>query len=236
MSEWTMKRFWTKAAAKAEGEAWTITLDGRGVRTPSKALLTVPTQALADAIAAEWDAQDKEIDPNSMPLTRLANSAQDKVAVQHGAVADMLADYGGSDLLCYRAQMPEALIARQAQAWDPLLDWARETHGIALEVQAGLMPKLQSDQSLLKMSELTHALPAPILTGFHEFVTLSGSWVIAYATLTGCKSPEALWDIALLDEIWQEEQWGVDEEAQEARQVKKEAFLTADRFVRLCES
>lgn len=119
MSGWAKKRFWKETTVESVEGGYGVFLDGRAVKTPAKAALVVPTEAMAEAMAAEWDAQEGEIDPNTMPVTRSANAAIDKVAVQHTEVADMLAEYGGSDLLCYRATSPEELIARQAEGWDP---------------------------------------------------------------------------------------------------------------------
>lgn len=233
MSEWTMKRFWKEACAVDAEGGFGIALDGRAVKTPSKQALIVPTRALAEAIAAEWDAQAEVVNPEVMPLTRLSNSALDKVSVQHAAVADMLAEYGGSDLLCYRAEGPQVLIDRQAAAWDPLLAWADTTYGIRLDLQAGIMPVPQPDASLQKMRDKTRALPAFELTAFHELVTLPGSWIIGFAALTQYSSAKHLWAAAHIDEIWQAEQWGDDEEALAARAVKEQAFLTALRFAEL---
>jgi chaperone required for assembly of F1-ATPase len=236
MSEWAMKRFWTSAdVAEADG-GFAVVLDGRPVKTPAKQGLILPTKALAQAVAEEWDAQEEKVDPEAMPLTRLSNSAVDKVAKQHGDVAAMLAEYGGSDLLCYRAERPDELIRRQSAAWDSMLGWARDTHGIELVTQGGVMPVAQPDASLAKMSELTHALDPFELTAFHELVTLSGSWILGYAALTELEAPDSLWNRTIVDELWQEEQWGADEEALESRDVKRAAFLIGHRYNVLCRA
>lgn len=232
MSDWKLKRFWTEAAASETDNGWTVTLDGRAVKTPAKALLTVPTQALAEAVAAEWAAQEGEVNPNAMPFTRLANSAQDKVAVQHADVAAMLAEYGGSDLLCYRAQSPQELVDRQAAEWDPLLAWIAEAEGIVLNVQSGIMPTSQPEDALDRIHTLTRAMTPTVLTGFHDLVALSGSWVIAYRALSDAAQAEALWQAAHVDEIWQAEQWGDDEEALATRAIKRAAFIDALTFAR----
>ncbi len=227
-----MKRFWKVAEATEQETGFGVALDGRPVRTPGKQPLVVPTRALAEELAAEWEAQEEVVNPELMPFTRLSNSALDKVTVQHAEVAAMIAEYGGSDLLCYRADGPQALIERQTVAWDPLLDWARDTHGIVLNVQTGLMPVPQPDDSLHRMHALTAAMPSFELTAFHELVTLPGSWIIGLAALSGHASADILWEAAHVDEIWQAEQWGDDEEALAARAVKKDAFLTALRFAK----
>ncbi len=233
MSEWALRRFWSKATAAETDDGWSVLLDARPLRTPAKRVLTAPTQGLAEAVAAEWDAQEGEVNPAKMPMTRLANSALDKVATQHAVVATLVADYGGSDLLCYRADGPQQLVDRQMTLWDPLLEWVANTHGIVLEVQTGLMPVAQPRESLQRIHNHTQDLSNHVLTGFHDLVSLSGSWVIGYAALTEHMPVDALWDIALIDEIWQAEQWGEDEEAMEVRANKRNAFLDALRFTQL---
>ena len=145
---WTAKRFWTDATVEEAAQGFTVRLDGRAVKTPAKAELVVPTTAMAEAIAQEWQAQDEVIDPNSMPVTRSANAAIDKVTAQFKEVADMLAAYGDSDVTCYRADTPDSLVARQAAAWDPLLEWAAVTFGARLFPVQGVMHAPQRpDQS-----------------------------------------------------------------------------------------
>jgi chaperone required for assembly of F1-ATPase len=233
MSEWKRKRFWKEVTTTEMEGGFSVRLDGRPVRTPGKAPFDLPSRALAEAVAEEWAAQEGEIDPEGMPLTRLSNSAIDKVATQHAPVAEMIADYGASDLLCYRAERPEGLVARQEEHWDALLDWAAEALDIELHVQSGLMPIPQPEASTAEILRRTSQLDPFDLTALHEFVTLSGSWVIGYAALTEAHPPERLWQSGLVDELWQEEQWGEDEEAMAARMAKRDAFLTAFRFATL---
>ncbi|MFN6978514.1 MAG: ATP12 family protein, partial [Gemmobacter sp.] len=151
MSEWTPRRFWSAAAAVPQAGGFAVCLDGRPVRTPARAALILPTAALAEAIAGEWDAQGPEVRPATMPLTRAANSAIDKVIPQRAAVADEVAGYGACDLICYRAEAPAALAARQASAWDPLVEFARETFGAPLNVTCGVMPAAQPGPSLERL-------------------------------------------------------------------------------------
>lgn len=228
-----MKRFWKAAHAEPAEGGFGVSLDGRAVKTPSKQALVVPSAALAQAIAAEWDAQREVVKPETMPFTRLANSALDKVRVQHAEVAAMLAEYGGSDLLCYRAEAPEGLVARQAAAWDPLLARIAAEQGVRLNVQTGVMPTAQPAEALARVHALTAALTPFTLTAFHELVTLPGSWVVGFAALNGWHSAPELWQAAHVDEIWQAEHWGDDEEALAARALKQEAFETALRFARM---
>ena len=160
MSEWAPKRFWKATEAAPVDGGFTVLLDGRTVKTPAKATLVVPTEDLANAVAQEFAAQDEFIDPNTMPFTRTCNSAIDKVRVQHAEVADLLADYGDSDLLCYRADGPDELVARQADKWDPLLDWAAETLGARLAPRVGVMHSPQDTQAIAALRKKVHALDA----------------------------------------------------------------------------
>jgi len=148
VSAWKAKRFWKTATAEGCDGGFTVRLDGRAVKTPAKSAFVLPTLAMAQAAAAEWDAQVKEVRPETMPVTRMANSAIDKVAVQFDEVAGLLAAYGESDLLCYRATGPVELIARQSAAWDPLLDWAAAVLGAPLVATAGVVHVAQPPGSI----------------------------------------------------------------------------------------
>lgn len=233
MSEWAMKRFWTKAAVAETDSGFAVHLDGRPVRTPAKAHLVVPTQALAQAIANEWEAQEKTVNPAAMPMTRGANAAIDKLSVQFEEVADNLAGYGDSDLLCYRASGPEALIARQAAAWDPPLDWAAQTFDARLEPRTGVMHAAQDPAALARLRQEVHALSPFQLAAFHDLVSLTGSLILGLAAIHDYAPPEALWDLSRIDESWQEEQWGRDEEATERAEFKRGEFFQAFRFYNL---
>ncbi|MEX0370550.1 MAG: ATP12 family chaperone protein [Tateyamaria sp.] len=230
MSEWKQKRFWTEATAEETGDGWTVKLDGRAVKTPAKAALVMPTQRMADAVAAEWDAQDEVVNPLSMPFTRSANAAIDKVAQQQAEVADMLAAYGDADLLCYRADAPEGLVERQAATWNPYLDWAADTLGARLHPRTGLMHESQAPEALGALSRQVHAMSAFELAGFHDLVSLSGSLVLGFAAAQDMHPALTIWAASRLDEIWQEEQWGVDEEAQQVAKIKEASFLHAKAF------
>lgn len=236
MSGWAKKRFWKETAYEASDGGFKVLLDGRGVKTPAKASLVVPTKAMAKAVVAEWDAQEGEIDPTGMPVTRSVNAAIDKVAVQHAEVADMLAEYGGSDLLCYRATTPEELIARQAEAWDPLLDWAAETFDARLKPVAGVMFEAQDADALSKLSAKTHDFDNFELAAFHDLVGISGSLIIGFAATRDLHPIETLWNLSRIDEQWQEDQWGRDDEAAEEAEKKKQAFLHAYSFFNLSKS
>lgn len=233
MSEWKAKRFWKQALAVPAKGGFGVELDGRAVKTPAKRALILPSEALAQAIAAEWDAQEEAINPTLMPFTRTANAAIDKVSIQKGEVADMLAAYGDSDLLCYRADGPEALIARQSQYWDPVLDWAADTLGARLHPRTGIMHKPQDPEALSRLSERTHALSDFELAAFHDLVSLSGSLILGFAAAMQAWDIHELWDFSRLDEEWQAEQWGRDEEADALMETKKRAFLHARQVLDL---
>ncbi|MDC0135152.1 ATPase [Sulfitobacter sp.] len=235
MSEWKAKRFW-KAASVVEVEgSFAIELDGRGVKTPAKQAMHVPTHAMASAIAQEWDAQVEIINPNTMPVTKTANAAIDKVTVQHAEVAQLLAAYGDSDLLCYRADAPEELVARQNEHWNPILDWAEDALGARLEPRTGVIHAPQNPLAVEALSRRTHALDAFELAAFHDLVSLSGSLVLGFAATMDARSADELWTISRLDELWQEEQWGEDEEATAMALIKRDAFLHAKRMFDLAQ-
>ncbi len=230
MSEWKQRRFWDSAQPVAAPAGFGIALDGRPVKTPAKAPLVVPSQPLARAIADEWDAQSEVIDPNIMPLTRIANSAIDTAGPQHAEIAGIVAAYGESDLLCYRAEGPSDLVARQAAGWDPLLDWTRAALGAPLAVATGVMFIPQPEASLQALSRRVQSLDAFDLAACHDLVALSGSLVIGLAALVRLHPVDTLWSLSRIDETWQAEQWGHDEDAAEIAGLRAAAFADAARF------
>lgn len=213
---------------------FTVRLDARYVKTPLKADLILPTLEMARAIAAEWDAQTGLVKPDTMPVTRAANSAIDKIVPQFDEVAGLLAAYGASDLICYRATDPKALIARQAQAWDPLMDWAADALQAPLIATAGVVHVAQPEQSLQRLTARLTALDPFRLAGIHDLVAISGSLVLALAVTHQKLTAEQAWALSRIDEVWQQELWGTDEEAADLAAYRKRAFLEADRFYQLC--
>jgi chaperone required for assembly of F1-ATPase len=231
---WSAKRFWTEVSLRQEGEGFAVLLDDRPVRTPLKAPLILPTEALAREVAAEWQAQSGTVRPATMPYTRTANSATDSVSRAFDAVAAMLSAYGGTDLLCYRATGPADLIARQAAGWDPLLDWAATALLAPLHSTAGVMHVDQPEDSLAVLDAAVRSLTPFQLAAFHDLVALSGSLVLALAVSRGRLTAEAAWQLSRIDETWQAEVWGADEEAAETAARKQGEFLQAARFFALC--
>ena len=233
MSDWQPKRFWKLATVEPLADGFTVMLDGRSVKTPAKAALVLPTKAMAEAVAVEWDAQEDKIDPGTMPVTRGANAAIDKVRTQRAEVIDLLAEYGDSDLLCYRAAGPEGLVANQKAAWDPMLDWAAATFEARLRVGEGVMHVQQDADVLKRLYDQVAAFDDFALAAVHDLISISGSLVLALAVTHNRLNAQQSWDFSRIDEGWQVSQWGEDEDALATAEVKRLAFLDAARFYRL---
>lgn len=235
MTGWTARRFWTNAtAAPAPGGGAAVLLDGRPLRTPAKAPLALPSLALAEAVAAEWQAVEGTVNPAAMPLTRIANAAVDKVAPQQAEVAALLAAYGATDLLCHRAAAPPALAARQAAGWDPLLDWAAQALGAPLAVTAGVIAVPQPPGSLARLAAAVGALDPFRLSAFHDLVAIPGSLVLGLAVARGRLGADAAFALSRIDEDWQRELWGEDAEAEAAAARARADHAHAARFFALC--
>ncbi|WP_265499313.1 ATP12 family chaperone protein [Paracoccus beibuensis] len=233
MSEWKARRFWTRVDTRATDGGYEILLDDRQLRTPNKKPLVLPTEPLAQAIAAEWDAQSAEILPHTMPLTRAANSAVEKVAPQVDGVVGMLAEYGGTDLLCYRAPEPAELVERQAAEWDPLLDWAATELRAPLQTTAGVIPVDQDPDALERLRAEVAALDVWALTALHDLVTIPGSLVLGLAVIRGRLSAAEAHRLSRIDEDFQIERWGADEEAAEAAEERRLSMEWAERLWQL---
>lgn len=227
------RKFWEKVAVTPEEAGFAVRLDGRGLRTPAEAPLVVPSAALAEAIAAEWRAIEAEIDPEKLPFTKAANTAIDRVRREREAVIDAIAAYGDADLLCYRAEEPEALRARQTAAWQPWLDWAATELAAPLAPVEGVMHRGQPVASLAALRAEAARYDALGLTALYDLVTLSGSLVLGLAVGRGALSAGEAWALSRIDEIWQTEQWGADTEAEQAAGLREAAFLRAEALLRL---
>lgn len=228
-----VKRFYDTASAEAGAEGFRVLLDGRSVRTPARNILAVPTEALAEAIAGEWNAQAGRVDPRSMPLTGVANAAIDRVAPDSEKFALGLAVYGESDLLCYRAEGPAPLVARQAALWDPILAWARQRYDVGFDVASGIVHRPQPPQTVERLAAAVAARPPFELAALSPLVTISGSLIIAFALAEGALDVEEAWYAAALDELWQIETWGEDEEALRSLDRRRLEFEAAWRFLSL---
>ncbi len=208
-----MKRFYEKAAVAPRDDGFTIRLDGRAMLTPAKNPLRLPSSALAVAVASEWAAQAEEIDKTTMPLTRHAYTAIDGVRRSFDHVVEEIARYAETDLTCYWAEAPQTLVAKQAAAWQPLLDWAEETYGARLEVAAGIMPVQQPPESLAALRAAVAAHDSFALAALHTLVSISGSLVIGLAVSAGRLDASGAWKVGRIDHDFQASQWGEDPEA-----------------------
>lgn len=225
------KRFWTEVAVVAEEGGFLIRLDGRPVKTPGKRALGLPSAALAEGVAEEWRAQESHLDPATMPLTRIANAVLDAVVDRRDEVAADAVRYAGSDLLCYRAEAPERLVARQTAGWDPLLDWVEEIHGARLMVAEGVVHVAQDGDALRALRARVDALDVWSLASLHVVTTLTGSFVVALALLEGRLDRDEAWTLAHIDETWQAELWGSDWEAEARLVARRREFDAAARVM-----
>jgi chaperone required for assembly of F1-ATPase len=225
-----VKRFWSDVAV-VSGDDFRIALDSQPVRTPGRALLALPTRALAEAVADEWRRVEGEIDPRAMPLTGLANAAIDRVEPDSAAFAAGLARYAESDLLCYRADTPEPLVARQAAAWDPPLDWARSRYDVHFDTTAGVIHVAQPPATVVRLGDAIAARTPFELAALSVVTTITGSLVLALALAEGAMTADAVWAAAQVDEDWQREQWGDDALATAARDARRAEFDAAAGFL-----
>ena len=220
------KRFYSAAGIAEEPDGFVVTLDGKPVRTPGRNALAAPVRPLAEAMASEWEAQRETIDPLSMPLTRLANSVIDGVAGNVAAVADDMARYFESDLLFYRAGFPDAQVARQARHWDPVLRWAADDLGAHFILTEGVMHVKQPDSAVAAVRAL---LPqdAWSVGALHVVTTVTGSALLALALRQGVLDEDAVWAAAHVDEDWNRETWGADEEVEQRRAARLKDYAAA---------
>ena len=208
-----MKRFYKDVSVEPSDDGFGLLLDGRPVKTPGRLSLAVPRAKLGEGIADEWRRQGETIDPRSMPLTGLANAAIDRIAPDPATFAAGLARYGENDLLCYRAEGPVELVRWQAEAWDPYLGWARSRYDIELKVTAGIVHVGQPETTVERLGKAVASRTPFEMAGLSPLVTVSGSLVLALAVAEGAFTPEQAWEAATVDERWQTEKWGSDDEA-----------------------
>jgi len=230
------RRFYRRAEAGPSPDGtggFAVLLDGRPVRTPSKALLRLPGPALAEDIADEWEAQTDAIRPHTMPLTRLANTALERVAPDREALVGSLLDYTDADVLCYRAPPPSELRERQMRDWQPLVVWAEGMFAARLSVTEGVMPLRQNPETVAALGRALRALDDWTLTGAQAIAGAAGSLVLALAVVHRRLDGETCFALSRLEEIWQAERWGEDREALQAREAVRIDILAADRFCRL---
>ena len=228
-----MKRFWKSAGAVEREGGWGVELDGKPVRTPAKEPLAVPTSALAEAIAVEWNSVGDTINPRDLPLTGLANAAIDRVVPDKQAFAAGLARYAEGDLACYRSEGPDALVERQVESWDSLLGWARRRFDVDFRTTSGILHVDQPPATVERLRHAVAALDAFRLAGLSPLVTIGGSLIASLGVLEGALTPDMAWEAVSIDERWQLEQWGDDREARAALDGRRRDFLAAATFLEL---
>src|SRR5438270_1276701 len=231
-----MKRVYRAVTTHPVSGGWGIALDSRPLRTPGRSELVVPSAALASVIAAEWEAQQGDIRPATMPLTRLATTAIDRTRAQRELVVAETANYAGTDLVCYRAEHPPALVARQEETWQPLIDWAIGRYDAGLAVTSGIVPQPQAPATLKAFAAAVAAQDDFRLTALHTATAACGSLVIALALLEGRLDAEAAFAASQLDESFQIEAWGEDAEAGARRQALAADIAATARFVQLLDA
>ena len=230
------KRFYKEAGVEERDGAFHLVLDGRPARTPARQPLAVPSRALAEALAEEWGRQGETIDPAAMPVTRIVNSTIDGVSALRQEVVDDLVRYAGSDLVFYRGEGPERLVAAQNAAWTPVLEWARERHGARFALAEGVMFVDQPESATTAVRAAIEAIRSPFaLAALHVMTTLTGSVLISLAQTAGALGPAEAWDAAHVDERYQESVWGEDHEALARREKRRAEFEAAAAVFRLSE-
>lgn len=226
------KRFYDTVSVEERPEGFVVLLDGKPVRTPGKAVLALPTGAAAALVAAEFEAQGERIDPVTMPATRLVNTAIDGVAADMEAVIEDILRFASSDLLCYRADGPDGLVARQADAWDPVIGWAKARLGARFVLADGIVHVTQPREAIGAIGIHLAGRDEPLqLAALHLMTTLTGSALLALAVGAGELSPESAWAAAHVDETWNAEQWGEDYEAAARNAARRRDFLAATRLL-----
>lgn len=230
------KRFYKETGIIPEESGYAVTLDGRPLHTLRGAPLTAPTRALAAAVAEEWDAQEAQIRPHTMPLTQLTNTAIDRVARERARIVERMMGYAATDLLCYRAEFPPDLVERQQARWQPLLDWIADTHGARLTVASGVIPVTQPPLALAAVGAAVAVLDDLELTALATVAATTGSLVIALALTSGRIDAEAAFEASQLDEAHQIERWGEDAEAAARHAGLRADIFAAARFLALARA
>ena len=235
MSEWKQKRFWKNAHVVSSETGYLIKLDDKILKTPAKKQMLLPTEALAKKVASEWGEQVEEIDPTTMPFTKSSNAALDKVSEQFEEVSSLLGEYGDTDLLYYRADSPPELQKRQKTGWDPIVNWAENTFKVQINCGTGIVYIPQDAKLFSEINIKINSLSIFELTALYDMVSITGSLILGLAIINGRLSAEEAYQLSRIDEQWQLEQWGEDEEAQVASNKKNIAILHSEEFFALSD-
>jgi len=228
-----MKRFYKEVSVEAAGDEYSVLLDGRPIKTPRRADLVMPTAAMAEAVAAEWREQGEDIAPEQMPMMRYAATTIDRVAPDRDDIIDIISAFAGHDLLCYRGD-DEILAARQAELWQPLLDWSAAAYEAPLNVTAGIVSVDQPPDSLARLRARVAAYADGEVAALHVITSLSGSLVIALALAADEIDAAQAWTAAAVDETYQAEKWGLDGEAEDRLTNRRSELDAAQRYLTLC--
>ena len=228
-----MRRFWKEVTVEQTAYGLAVRLDGKPVKTPLRAELMVPTKTLADAVIAEWQAVAEKIDPAAMPMTGFANAAIDRIAPELSTFVGAISAYGETDLFCYRAEAGEPLAVRQAEVWDPWLDWVRQRYDVVFNIVEGIMPQPQPAETLERLTAAVTSRGTFELAAMAKLAHLSGSLVATLALIEQAGTAQDLWTASCLDEMWQEELWGEDYFATKNRHDREAEFMQAARFLDL---
>ena len=233
MTHWKNARKWKKVWLNNSPEGFEIFLDDNRLLTPKNEIVVLKTKKLALKVLKEWEKQEKFVEPSTMPVTRLVNSAIDTVKVDHQLIVEHLLSYGETDLICYRARNPAELVELQNANWNPVLEWARKDLKIGLKCVYGLCYETQCLQAIKTIRERINEFDCFTLVAFSELVTISGSMLLGLATYYNFLEHEEAWQKSVLDEVWQGSKWGYDEESKLAREKKLKDFKFAYEFLTL---
>ena len=228
-----MKRFYKTVTIAEEDGGFVVKLDDHRLKTPEKKPLIIPTRAMTEVVKEEWDSQEDSIDPARMPMTKLLNTMLDRVEARRDEIIEDLVRFGGNDQLCYRANSPEDLVHRQETVWTPLLNWVKDHYDIHLKVTSGVLHMAQEPDELLKIRKILEGMDSYELTALHNITTLTGSLTIGLGLHAGKIDMEEAWKAGQLDETYQAEKWGKDEEAEQRRRQIKAELGDAVRFLSL---
>lgn len=232
-----MKRFYkTVAVSEADDGAFLVTLDGRNLSSPAKRPLRLPTRGVAEAVAAEWDAQTEEVDPSSMAMMSFSATVTDRVTPQRDHVVDEIAGFGGSDLLCFLAEGPDELVGRQVSQWTPWRERAETRLAMRLAVTAGVMPVRQPPEALAAFHAAVDAVDDWRLAPLHTATSITGSLILALAFLDGALAAQEAFELSQIDEAFQVEKWGQDREAEQRRRNLLAEMKAAERFKMLLDA
>ena len=235
MSEWKQKRFWNNVHVVLSEAGYFIKLDNKILKTPANKQMMLPTEALAKKVASEWDEQVEEIDPTTMPFTKSANAALDKVSEQFEEVSSLLGEYGDTDLLYYRADSPLELQKRQKTGWDPIVKWAENTFKVQINCGTGIVYIPQNDKLVKETRRKINNLSIFELTALYDMVSITGSLILGLAIINRRLSAEEAYQLSRIDEKWQLKQWGEDQEAQVASNLKNIAMMHSEEFFALSD-